>query len=146
MVRTITLEEHYASPAFMEGPGRELKALTEAVRDHPRVAAGYAKLIERLRDLDDGRIAAMDAEGIDVQVLSLTFPGVEQLDAAEARASQTKSASPTATRSASCGCDREDGPRRCVVEPELGDGHRIDRHLALRPGFHLVGIRPLDRW
>ena len=25
-MRTITLEEHYATEAFMEGPGRELKA------------------------------------------------------------------------------------------------------------------------
>jgi len=83
-MRTITLEEHYATPAFMEGPGRELKAQAEAARDHPQVAAGYAKLIEQLCDLDEGRIAAMDAAGIDVQVLSLTFPGVEQLDAAEA--------------------------------------------------------------
>ncbi|HZB07805.1 MAG TPA: amidohydrolase family protein, partial [Rubrobacter sp.] len=31
-----------------------------------------------------GRISAMDAAGIDMQVLSLTFPGVEQLEAAEA--------------------------------------------------------------
>jgi predicted TIM-barrel fold metal-dependent hydrolase len=84
MMRTITLEEHYATPAFMEGPGRDLKAQAEAARDHPQVAAGYAKLIEVLCDLDDGRIAAMDAAGIDVQVLSLTSPGVEQLDAAEA--------------------------------------------------------------
>jgi len=83
-MRTITLEEHYATPAFMEGPGRDLKAQAEAARDHPRVAAGYAKLIEQLCDLDEGRIAAMDAAGIDVQVLSLTSPGAEQLDAAEA--------------------------------------------------------------
>jgi len=84
MMRTITLEEHYATPAFMEGPGRDLKAQGEAARDHPQVAAGYAKLIEQLCDLDDGRIGAMDAAGIDMQVLSLTSPGVEQLDAAEA--------------------------------------------------------------
>jgi len=84
MMRTITLEEHYATPAFMEGPGQDLKAQAEAARDHPQVAAGYAKLIEQLCDLGEGRIAAMDAAGIDVQVLSLTFPGVEQLDAAEA--------------------------------------------------------------
>ena len=83
-MRTITLEEHYATPAFMEGPGQDLKAQAEAARDHPRVAADFAKLIEQLCDLDDGRIAAMDAAGIDVQVLSLTFPGVEQLDAPEA--------------------------------------------------------------
>jgi predicted TIM-barrel fold metal-dependent hydrolase len=83
-MRTITLEEHYATEAFMEGPGRELKAQAEAARSHPQVAAGYEKLIEQLCDLGDGRISAMDAAGIDVQVLSLTFPGVEQLEAAEA--------------------------------------------------------------
>src|SRR5215211_5217343 len=84
MMRTITLEEHYATPAFMEGPGRDLKAQAEAARGHPKVAAGFAKLIEELCDLDESRIAAMDAAGIDVQVLSLTSPGTEQLDAAEA--------------------------------------------------------------
>jgi uncharacterized protein len=84
MMRTITLEEHYATSAFMEGPGRELNAQAEAARDHPRVAAGYAKLIEQLCDLGEGRIAAMDAAGVDVQVLSLTSPGVEQLGATKA--------------------------------------------------------------
>ncbi len=69
-MRTITLEEHYASPAFMEGPGRDLKY--------------SGTLIEQLCDLDDRRIADMDAAGIDMQVLSLTAPGVEQLDATEA--------------------------------------------------------------
>ena len=85
-MRTIALEEHYATPAFMEGPGRDLKAQVEAARDHPQVAAGYENLIEQLCDLGKGRIAAMDAAGIDVQVLSLTSPGVEQVDAPEAAA------------------------------------------------------------
>src|SRR5215204_6587682 len=83
-MRTITLEEHYATEAFMEGPGRELKEQAEAARSHPQVAAGYTKLIDELCDLGGGRISALDAAGIDVQVLSLTFPGVEQLEAAEA--------------------------------------------------------------
>jgi predicted TIM-barrel fold metal-dependent hydrolase len=83
-MRTITLEEHYATPAFMEGPGRQLKDQAQAARAHPQVAAGIAQLIDRLCDLDDRRIADMDAAGIDVQVLSLTSPGVEQLDATEA--------------------------------------------------------------
>jgi uncharacterized protein len=56
----------------------------QAARAHPRVAAGLAQLIDQLCDLDDRRIADMDAAGIDVQVLSLTSPGVEQLDATEA--------------------------------------------------------------
>jgi predicted TIM-barrel fold metal-dependent hydrolase len=84
MMRTIALEEHYATPAFIEGPGRDLKASAEAARDHPRVAAGYERLIRRLCDLGEGRISEMEAAGVDVQVLSLTSPGVEQLDAEEA--------------------------------------------------------------
>ncbi len=83
-MRTITLEEHYATPAFMEGPGRQLKEQAQAAHAHPQVAAGIAQLLDRLCDLDDRRIADMDAAGIDMQVLSLTSPGVEQLDATEA--------------------------------------------------------------
>ena len=83
-MRTITLEEHYATPAFMDGPGRQIKEDAEAAHAHPQVAAGLARLIEQLCDLGEGRIANLDAAGIDVQVLSLTAPGVEQLDPAEA--------------------------------------------------------------
>lgn len=64
--RTITLEEHYATPAFLAGPGQYL--------------APYPALADLLCDLDQRRLAAMDAAGIDMQVLSLTAPGVEQLD------------------------------------------------------------------
>jgi predicted TIM-barrel fold metal-dependent hydrolase len=83
-MRTITLEEHYATPAFMEGPGHQLKDQAQAAHAHPQVAAGITQLLDRLCDLDDRRIADMDAAGIDVQVLSLTSPGVEQLGATEA--------------------------------------------------------------
>ena len=83
-MRTITLEEHFATPAFMEGPGRQLRDQAQAAHAHPQVAAGFAQLIDQLCDLDERRIADMDAAGIDMQVLSLTGPGVEQLDASEA--------------------------------------------------------------
>src|SRR5258708_19449053 len=83
-MRTITLEEHYATPAFMEGPGRQLKEQAQAAHAHPQVVAGIAQLLDRLCDLDDHRIADMDAAGTEMQVLSLTSPGVEQLDATEA--------------------------------------------------------------
>lgn len=75
-MRTIALEEHFATPAFLAGPGR---AMAEQAR-----AAGVGQLPEMLADLGDERIAAMDHAGIDVQVLSLTAPGVEQSDPAEA--------------------------------------------------------------
>lgn len=83
-MRTITLEEHYVTPAFMEGPGHQLKDQAQALHAHPQVAAGMTQLLKRLCDLDDLRIADMDAAGIDMQILSLTSPGVEQLDAQEA--------------------------------------------------------------
>jgi uncharacterized protein len=78
-MRTIALEEHFATPPYLEGPGRRLKEKAE------RAGGRFAALIAQLVDVDDGRVAAMDAAGVDVQALSLTSPGVEQLSAEEAR-------------------------------------------------------------
>ena len=64
-MRTITLEEHFATPGFLDGPGRELKEQAEKYN-----SARAVKLIEQLCDIGAKRIAAMDAAGIDMQVLS----------------------------------------------------------------------------
>ena len=77
-MRIITLEEHFATPGFLDGPGQDLK--NAALKFEGRAT----RLIEQLTDIADKRIAAMDAAGIDMQVLSLTSPGTEQLDAADA--------------------------------------------------------------
>src|ERR1700726_3256221 len=77
-MRTITLEEHFATPRFLDGPGRDLKEQAEKFNN-----ARALKLIPQLCDLGDKRIAEMDAAGIDMQIVSLTAPGVEQLEAAE---------------------------------------------------------------
>jgi predicted TIM-barrel fold metal-dependent hydrolase len=79
-MRTITLEEHYATAGFLDGPGKDLKERAARFGDRA------AKLLEQLCDLGEQRIAQMDAAGIDMQVLSLTSPGTEQLDAAAATA------------------------------------------------------------
>src|SRR5512140_1993747 len=77
-MRTIAVEEHFVTPTFVEGPGN---ALLDGFRNSgPRGAL----IVERLFDLGDKRIAEMDAAGIDMQVLSLNAPGVEQLEPAEA--------------------------------------------------------------
>jgi uncharacterized protein len=73
-MRTITLEEHFASPAFFAGPGKQLKERASNFGDRA------LRLFEQLGDLGEKRLAEMDKAGIDVQVLSLTAPGVEQLD------------------------------------------------------------------
>jgi predicted TIM-barrel fold metal-dependent hydrolase len=74
-MRTITLEEHFATAAFMEGAGKRLKGLT---------LGGNSRIADQLADLGEGRIREMDQAGIDMQVLSLTSPGVEGLEAREA--------------------------------------------------------------
>jgi uncharacterized protein len=69
-VRTLALEQHYATTEFLSGPGRWLASRTG--------------IVEPISDLGDGRIAAMDDAGVHVAVLSLAAPGVEQLDGPEA--------------------------------------------------------------
>jgi uncharacterized protein len=77
-MRTINLEEHFASPGFLDRPGRELKE--QALKS----GSFAAKLIDQLCDVGEKRIAEMDAARVDMQILSLTSPGAEQLEAAEA--------------------------------------------------------------
>ncbi len=45
-LRTITLEEHYATAAFLRGPGRRLQDQAQAANAHPQVAGGYHQLVE----------------------------------------------------------------------------------------------------
>lgn len=77
-MKTITLEEHFMSPGYADGPGRN--ARENAAKSGGRLATTF----EQLCDLGKNRIALMDEAGIDVQVLSATAPGTEQLGAAEA--------------------------------------------------------------
>src|SRR5271166_4746132 len=72
-MRTIALEEHFATPAFLHGPAL-------ALEEHMA-----AKLIDELLDIGDARVAAMDAAGVDAQALSLTSPGVEQMEVEDAK-------------------------------------------------------------
>jgi predicted TIM-barrel fold metal-dependent hydrolase len=77
-MRIITLEDHFTTPGF-----------TAALPLNPVLSDVYAQrgtqvgvdIRTELLDLGGSRIAAMDAAGIDLQVLSLTAPGCEGLDA-----------------------------------------------------------------
>ncbi|ADW71007.1 amidohydrolase family protein [Granulicella tundricola] len=73
-MRTITLEEHFVTDSFLRATG---------AYDKP-APPWLAQLQPKLLDLGDGRIAAMDEAGIDLQVLSLAALGFDALDAATA--------------------------------------------------------------
>jgi predicted TIM-barrel fold metal-dependent hydrolase len=69
-MRTIAPEEHCLTPELRELLGPQI---------HPDYAVHRwpPALETRLMDLSEGRIAEMDAHGIDVQVLSMLQPGLE---------------------------------------------------------------------
>ena len=64
-VRVITLEEHFATPDFSRGEGGAFR---------PEFAEQVAS---RIADVESHRLPEMDRFGVDVQVLSLTTPGVQ---------------------------------------------------------------------
>jgi predicted TIM-barrel fold metal-dependent hydrolase len=76
-MRTITVEEHFATPSFNAGPGKQFNE--RLLSTGPR----FARIHEQLQDIGAKRVAEMDAAKIDMQVLSLNAPGVEQAEAAD---------------------------------------------------------------
>jgi uncharacterized protein len=65
-MRTIALEEHFWTPELAAPPGTGILA-----------RAHGPQLDEALRDLDKGRLAGMDAAGIDLQVVSHVQPAAQ---------------------------------------------------------------------
>jgi predicted TIM-barrel fold metal-dependent hydrolase len=81
-MRIIALEEHVATPLYASKNVRVTR--TSTVGD--RSAKLGHDIRAELLDIGASRLAAMDAAGIDVQVLSLTMPGAQAFDAASAPA------------------------------------------------------------
>jgi uncharacterized protein len=79
-MRTIGTEEHFVTDDVVAAWGR----LEGSARDDARASAPPGDLGEQLREVGDRRIAAMDAAGLEVQVISLTSPGLHVLPADEA--------------------------------------------------------------
>jgi uncharacterized protein len=79
-VTLIAIEEHWIMPALTAA----LTALPPHARDESLAFNEMGDHQQRLEDLDAGRIAAMDAQGIDVSILALTPPGTQPLPRGEA--------------------------------------------------------------
>lgn len=77
-LKIIGLEEHVTPPQFQA-------AWTRAgLPETPEVGFGDSPVAQRLRDAGDQRVADMDDQGVDMQVLSLATPGVQSLAMAQA--------------------------------------------------------------
>lgn len=77
-MRIVALEEHFVVPEVLKAwaalpPGRMMSS----------GGSGDDPISHRLLEIGEERIAAMDDQGVDVQVLSLNSPGVQSLDPAD---------------------------------------------------------------
>ena len=79
-MKIIAIEEHLTSPAVVDAWDR----LPSWRRDDSVLSLNTGDVAHRLNELGDERLQLMDASGVDVQVLSLTTPGGQDLDPAEA--------------------------------------------------------------
>jgi len=79
-MNVVTVEEHWVTPAI----ARALDQQPAETRDDSLALNARGDIATRLLDIGDGRIAAMDAAGIDMQILSIAPPGTGGLPAAEA--------------------------------------------------------------
>lgn len=74
-MRLIAIEEHILPPYI-----REAWAAAPPPHDPVSAIADGGEIGERLADLGDARLRLMDEQGVDVQVLSLTTPGLHNLE------------------------------------------------------------------
>lgn len=84
-MQLIGVEEHFVTADVLDA----WRAVTPPVQDLAFSPSTEGESGRRLADLGSGRIAAMDDAGLDVQVLSLTTPGLHNLAPRDAIALQT---------------------------------------------------------
>jgi predicted TIM-barrel fold metal-dependent hydrolase len=92
VTKTIDFETHFATQGWVDAlfqnedyPRFERDPETNNLRlcYHPDAREPYGDaLLQKLLDLSEGRLVQMDAAGIDLAVISLTTPGVEQFEPA----------------------------------------------------------------
>jgi uncharacterized protein len=86
-MKLIGLEEHFVTKDVLAA----WKALEPRWQDIALMQSDRGDTGQRLADLGDARLKGMDDTGLDVQVLSLTAPGVQSLEATDAAALQIAS-------------------------------------------------------
>lgn len=84
-MKIIALEEHFIIPEVLQA----WEHLPPQFQDLAQPSASEGDVGRRLHDLDQERLSQMSETGVDIQVLSLTAPGVQNLDASNAASLQT---------------------------------------------------------
>jgi 5-carboxyvanillate decarboxylase len=134
-IRKIATEEAFATPELVKAwleiartdPGSSLDVPTGilSIFDNPRPGSNQDRFRRQLLDLDAERLADMDQAGVDVQVLSVTIPGVQMFkpEAASALAVSTNDQLASAIsrhpgRFAGLACFAPQDPARAIKEME----------------------------
>jgi predicted TIM-barrel fold metal-dependent hydrolase len=135
-VPVIAIEEHWNLPA-MTGA---VKALPEHRGDASIAFDELGDNLERLNDIGDARIAAMDEQGVDVQIISLAPPGAGPLDAAVARRLSRE-----ANDLAAAAVSRHPTRLRAFATLPLADPDAATHELERAAGLGLVGAMVYGR-
>jgi predicted TIM-barrel fold metal-dependent hydrolase len=143
-MRVIAIEEHWST----ERIDRALRAQPPAARDESLALNDRGDIPARLLDIGDERIEAMDAAGVDVQIVSIAPPGTGGLPAREAialsrdandRASESVGRHPTRLRAMTT-LPMSD-PDAAVAELQRTAGDAA--HVGVM-AYGRTGARPLD--
>ena len=113
-MKIVGLEEHYITTEVVDA----WNSLDARWRDPAAAGSTGGDIGRRLLTLGEERLAVMDGAGIDTQVLSLTTPGLWNLDTAAGVSLQTSCNANSPTRCAKTPNACEDSrPWPCKIQP-----------------------------
>lgn len=135
-MRLIGIEEHWT----LDGLDRALRAQPPELLDDSLVLNDHGDAGERLADLGPRRLATMDAQGVDLQVISLAPPGTQGLSAPDA---VTLSREANDTAAALIGAQPE--RFRAMATLPLGDPTAAATELDRAVGLGLTGAMVYGR-
>jgi predicted TIM-barrel fold metal-dependent hydrolase len=82
-MKTIAIEEHFSTPMLVQKQKSSVTEFRNFYLSSRSEHIGHS-IVDQLADVDEQRLAYMDAAGVDIQVLSFTSPGPQSFDAPEA--------------------------------------------------------------
>jgi predicted TIM-barrel fold metal-dependent hydrolase len=132
----IGIEEHW----ILDDIDRAQQALPPGRRDDSLALNEHGDGAARLRDIDGGRVAAMDEQGVDLQVLSLAPPATQGLERADAVA-----LSRAANDRAAAAVAAHPGRLRAMATLPLADPAAAAAELERAAGLGLVGAMVYGR-